>query len=101
MQAISVTESTFRQEVLLSEKPVLVDFWAPWCQPCRIIAPLVDEIADQRQDIRVVKVNVEQECALAAQYQIASIPTLMVFRDGEVRHRISGVLSKAKINAML
>lgn len=101
MSAISVNKENFHKEVMLSEKPVLVDFWAPWCNPCRMVSPLVDEIAEERDDIKVVKVNIDEESELAQEYKITSIPTLMVIKDGEVVRRSSGAYPKAQINAML
>ncbi len=101
MSAISVTKETFHKEVMLSEKPVLVDFWAPWCNPCRMVSPLVDQIAEERSDIKVVKINIDEEAELARQFKIVSIPTLMVMQGGEVVQRTSGAMPKAKINAML
>jgi thioredoxin 1 len=101
MSAISVTKETFHKEVMLSEKPVLVDFWAPWCGPCRMVLPLVEEIAEERDDIKVVKINVDEEPDLASQFQVMSIPTLMVVKNGEVVSKTMGAKPKAQINAML
>lgn len=101
MSAISVTKETFHKEVMLSEKPVLVDFWAPWCGPCRMVLPLVEEIAEERDDIKVVKINVDEETELASQFQVMSIPTLMVVKNGEVVSKTMGARPKAQINAML
>ena len=101
MSAISVTKETFHKEVMLSEKPVLVDFWAPWCGPCRMVLPLVEEIAEERDDIKVVKINVDEEPELASQFQVMSIPTLMVVKNGEVVNKTMGARPKAQINAML
>ena len=101
MSAISVTKETFHKEVMLSEKPVLVDFWAPWCGPCRMVLPLVEEIAEERDDIKVVKINVDEEPDLASQFQVMSIPTLMVVKNGEVVNKTMGARPKAQINAML
>lgn len=101
MSAISVTKESFHKEVMMSEKPVLVDFWAPWCGPCRMVLPLVEEIAEERDDIKVVKINVDEEPDLASQFQIMSIPTLMVVKEGEVVNKIMGARPKAQINAML
>ena len=101
MSAISVTKESFHKEVMMSEKPVLVDFWAPWCGPCRMVLPLVEEIAEERDDIKVVKINVDEEPDLASQFQIMSIPTLMVVKDGEVVNKVMGARPKAQINAML
>ena len=100
MSAINGNVHNFQQEVLLSDKPVLVDFWAPWCGPCRMVVPIVEEIAREREDIKVVKINVDEEPALAAQYQIMSIPTLMVFKNGEITNQSVGGKSKAQILAM-
>ncbi len=101
MSAISVTKETFHKEVMLSEKPVLVDFWAPWCGPCRMVMPLVEEIAEERDDVKVVKINVDEEPELASQFQVMSIPTLMVVKNGEVVSKTMGARPKAQINAML
>lgn len=101
MSAITVTNETFHKEVMLCEKPVLVDFWAPWCAPCRMVSPLVDEIADERDDIKVVKVNIDEEAELARAYKVMSIPTLLVIKDGEVVNRTVGAMPKAEIKALL
>lgn len=101
MSVIHVTEKNFPEEVLHSEKKVLVDFWAPWCVPCRMVSPILDEIAEERPDIKVVKINVDEEMALSGQYQIMSIPTMMVFEGGEMVEKIVGARPKAQLLELL
>lgn len=101
MSALKITKSNFQEEVMRSEKPVLVDFWASWCGPCRMVGPLIDEIADERTDIKVCKVNVDEEQELAAAFQVSSIPTLVVIKDGKVVNQSMGAKPKAQILAML
>ncbi|MBR5491270.1 MAG: thioredoxin [Oscillospiraceae bacterium] len=101
MSAINVNKNNFHEEVLASEKPVLLDFWAPWCGPCRAVVPIVEEIALERSDVKVVKINVDEEQELAREYRIMSIPTLMVVRDGKIVKKSSGAKPKAQILDML
>ena len=101
MFAISVNKSNFNQEVLNSDKPVLMDFWAPWCGPCRMVVPLVEEIAEERPDIKVVKINVDEEQELAMRFGVMSIPTLVVMKNGQVVNQAIGARPKAQILAML
>ena len=101
MSVIHINKSNFQNEVLDSEKPVLLDFWAPWCGPCRMVSPVVDEIAAERGDIKVGKVNVDEQPELAAQFGVMSIPTLVVMKGGTVVHQIVGARPKAQILAML
>jgi thioredoxin 1 len=98
MSAASVTDSTFKQEVLESGVPVLVDFWAPWCGPCRMVAPIVDEIADQyKEKVKVVKVNTDENPSIASQYGIRSIPTLMIFKGGQRVDMVVGAVPKTTL----
>lgn len=101
MKAIDVNKENFQQEVLQSDKKVLLDFWAPWCGPCRMVKPLVEEIAQERPDIKVCKINVDQEMGLANKFRIMSIPTLVVMEGGQIVKEAVGGRSKAGILAML
>ena len=101
MSAVNITKNNFQSEVLNSEKPVLLDFWASWCGPCRRVSPIVDEIADERGDLKVGKINVDEQPELASQFQIMSIPTLIVIKNGEITNRSVGVSPKQQILSML
>jgi len=96
-----VSDSNFQAEVIESEVPVLVDFWAPWCGPCRVVAPVLEEIADERDDVKVVKLNTDENQQTAAQYEVLSIPTLIVFKHGEVAKKVIGAYPKRKLEAEL
>lgn len=101
MSVVNITKSNFEQEVANSDKVVLIDFWATWCGPCRMAGPIVDEIANERDDIKVCKVNVDEEQELAAQFKIMSIPTFVVMKDGKVVNQSIGAKPKNQILAML
>ena len=101
MSAINLNKNNFHHEVMNSDKPVLLDFWAPWCGPCRRVVPIVEEIAQERSDIKVGKINIEDEQALAREFRVMSIPTLLVVKDGQVVNRSVGVKSKSAILDML
>ena len=101
MSAININKNNFRNEVLDFEKPVLLDFWASWCGPCRMVSPIVDEIAAERGDIKVGKVNVDEERELAGQFGVMSIPTLVVIKGGKVVNQMVGARPKSQILAML
>ena len=94
---IEVTDVNFQAEVLESETPVLVDFWAPWCGPCRVIAPALEEINEETENLRVVKLNVDENQVTAARYDVMSIPTLILFKNGEVATKIIGALPKKRL----
>ena len=101
MSVITITKDNFEQEVLSSDKPVLLDFWASWCGPCRMVSPIVDEIAAERSDIKVCKINVDEQPELAARFGVMSIPTLVVMKNGKVINQAVGARPKAQILAML
>jgi thioredoxin 1 len=92
-----VTDSNFQAEVIESETDTLVDFWAPWCGPCRVVGPVLEEIAAERDDLRVVKLNVDDNQQTAAQYQVLSIPTMILFKNGQEAKKIIGAFPKKKI----
>ena len=101
MSVININNNNFQDEVMHSEKLVLLDFWASWCGPCRMVSPIVDEIAAQRSDIKVGKINVDEQPELAAQFGVMSIPTLFVMKNGKVVNQAVGARPKAQILAML
>lgn len=101
MSVINITNENFENQVLRAEKPVLLDFWAAWCGPCRMVSPMVDEIAAERSDIAVGKVNVDEQSDLAERFGITSIPTLVVIKNGKIVNRAVGAMPKAKIIEML
>ena len=101
MAALKITKQNFQEEVMKSDKKVLIDFWAAWCGPCRMVSPVVDEIAAERPDIKVCKVNVDEEQELAASFQVMSIPALVVMENGKIVNQAVGARPKAQILAML
>ena len=101
MSAIHINKNNFQSEVINSDKPVLLDFWAPWCGPCRMVGPVLEEIAEEHSDLKVGQINVDEEQELAAQFQIMSIPTLMVVKDGKITEKTMGARPKAQILSML
>lgn len=101
MSVITITNENFENQVLKAEKPVLLDFWASWCGPCRMVSPIVDEIANERADIVVGKVNVDEQPTLAAKFGVMSIPTLVVLKDGKIVNQAVGARPKAQIISML
>lgn len=101
MSALVITKDNFEQEVMKSDKPVLLDFWAPWCGPCKMVSPIVDEIAGEVTDSKVCKINVDEQPELAANFRVMSIPTLAVIKDGKVVKTAVGAKPKADILKML
>ena len=101
MSAININQSNFQNEVMNSDKPVLLDFWAPWCGPCRMVVPIVEEIARERSDIKVGKINVDENPELAGQFGVMSIPTLVVMKNGKIVKQSMGAKPKSAILAML
>lgn len=101
MAVITITKENFQSEVVQSDKSVLLDFWATWCGPCRMVSPIVDQIADERSDIKVGKINVDEQPELAQQFRIISIPTLVVMKDGQIANKAVGAMPKEEILALL
>lgn len=101
MAVVHITKDNFQELVLENPKPVLLDFWAVWCGPCRMVAPIVEEIAGEREDILVGKINVDEEMELAVRFGIVSIPTLVVMKDGAIANKAVGYMPKADILALL
>ena len=101
MAVVTITKENFAQEVLQSEKPVLLDFWASWCGPCRMLSPIVDEVAEERGDVKVGKVNVDEQPELAGEFGVMSIPTLLVFEQGKLVRQAVGARPKAGVLELL
>ena len=101
MAVVNITNANFKEEVLESDKKVLVDFWAPWCGPCRMVSPIVEEIAEENAAIKVAKINIDEQPQLASQYGVMSIPTLMVFENGDIADTAVGARNKSFILQML
>lgn len=101
MSVIEITKENFQSEVVESKEPVLVDFWAEWCGPCKMVSPIIDEIAGEVTGVKVCKVNVDEQMELASQFRVMSIPTLMVFKDGQVVQSTVGAKPKAEILKMI
>ena len=101
MSAININKNNFQNEIMDSEKTVLLDFWAPWCAPCRMVVPIIEEIASEREDIKVGKINVDEQHELASEFGIMSIPTLVVMKNGKIVQQVSGARPKEAILEML
>ncbi|MFI3327085.1 MAG: thioredoxin [Clostridia bacterium] len=101
MSVLTITKENYEQEVLKSDVPVLLDFWASWCGPCKMLSPVIDQISDENSDIKVGKINVDEQGELAGEFGVMSIPTLVVMKNGEIYKQTVGVIPKPKILAML
>lgn len=101
MSAMDINKGNFKEEVMDSDRPVLLDLWAPWCGPCRMMAPIVEEIAKERTDIKVGKINVDEQPELASQFGVMNIPTLVVMKNGKITDRAIGTRTKAQVLKML
>ena len=101
MSAININKNNFKHEVMNSDKPVLLDFWASWCAPCRMVVPIIEEIARERADIKVGKINVDEQPELASEFGIMSIPTLVVMKNGKIVQQVSGARPKEAILTMI
>ena len=101
MSVLNITNTNFNSEVLASEQPVLIDFWASWCGPCRMLSPVIDKIADEVSDVKFGKVNVDEQMDLARQFRVVSIPTLIIFKNGQEVQRMVGVTSKEELKDAL
>ena len=101
MSAINITKDNFNNEVINSIKPILLDFWAPWCGTCRMVVPLIEEIANERSDIKVGKINIDEEPELAAHFGVMSIPTLVVIKEGKIVNQAVGARPKEQIISMI
>ena len=101
MPAMNINKNNFQNEVMNADKPVLLDFWASWCAPCRMVVPIIEEIANEREDIKVGKINVDEQPELASKFSIMSIPTLVVMKNGKIVQQVSGARSKNAILEML
>lgn len=98
---VHATDESFQEDVLKADKPVLVDFWAPWCGPCKAIAPLLEELAQERSDVRIVKVNIDEHSKMATQYNVRAIPTLLLFKGGELSETVVGAVRKPELEKLL
>ncbi len=101
MAVVEITQKNYETEVMQSDKPVLIDFWATWCGPCQMLSPVVDEVAEERSDIKVCKVNVDEQQELAMQFRVMSIPTLVVMKEGKETNRSVGFISKEEVGALI